>query len=81
MVEHLQLSHSLVLWTITILFKFIIVFNYVPNAFDLGITILIPKGHKNHVFNKLEDFRGITMTAVGLVLFYQRFLNFAILNV
>jgi len=59
MAEHLKLGHPLVLCTITMLFKLMIKLNFVPNAFGLGITIPIPKGDKNHVFNKLEDFRGI----------------------
>jgi len=38
--------------------------NYVPIAFGLGITIPIPKGDKNRVFKKLEDFRGITISCI-----------------
>jgi len=65
MAEHLQLSHPLVC-TITMLFKLVIKLNYVPNSFGLGKTIPIPKGNKNRVFifNKLEDFRGITISCI-----------------
>ena len=51
--------------------------NFVPDSFGIGVTIPIPKGDKNRVFNKLEDFRGITISPI----YCQRFLNFAYLNV
>ena len=38
--------------------------NYVPDAFGLGTTIPILKGDKNRIYDKLEDFRGITISPI-----------------
>ena len=38
--------------------------SYVPDAFGLGTTIPIPKGDKNRIYDKLEDFRGITISPI-----------------
>ena len=39
-------------------------FNCVPDAFGLGTTFSIPKGDKNRIYDKLEDFRGITISPI-----------------
>ena len=62
--EHLKFAHPLVRCTLVILFKIMINIGYVPDAFGEGVTIPIPKGDKNRVFDKLEDFRGITISSV-----------------
>ena len=38
--------------------------NYVPDAFGLGITIPIPKNNDKRNHDKLDDFRGITISPV-----------------
>ena len=60
--EHLQFAHPIVYSCITLLFNLMVSFKHVPAAFGEGIIIPIPKGDKNRKHDKLEDFRGITIS-------------------
>ena len=53
-VEHLKFAHPLVRCTLASLFRIMVKVGYVPDAFGEGVTIPIPKGDKNQIFNKLR---------------------------
>ena len=63
-IEHLQYSHPIVLCTIAKVFNIMLLLKYVPNSFGSGLTIPIPKGDGKRHFDKLEDYRGITISSV-----------------
>jgi hypothetical protein len=62
--EHLQNCHPIVTLTITRLFISMLSLHYVPDAFGLGLTIPIPKCDSKRVYDKIEDYRGITISPV-----------------
>ena len=62
--EHLQNAHPIVFSCITMLFNLMIELKYVPSAFGVGIIVPIPKGNKSRNHNKIEDYRGITVSCI-----------------
>jgi hypothetical protein len=63
-VEHLQFCHPIVVVTISKMFNLMLHLNYVPDAFGIGITIPIPKNKDKRIHDKLDDFRGITISPI-----------------
>ena len=59
------------------LFKLMHQFNYVPNAFNIGITIPIPKSSSNAKVVTSVDFRGITISPVFSKIFESCLLKMA----
>ena len=62
--EHLQFCHPIVIVTISRMFNLMLHLNYVPDAFGIGITIPIPKNKDKRIHDKLDDFRGITISPI-----------------
>ena len=57
-------SHPIVICILCKLFNLILKFEYVPNAFGIGITIPLPKKDTKSTFDKLADYRGITISPI-----------------
>ena len=74
--EHLQLAHPIAIVTITRLFNLMISLNYVPDSFGRGLVIPIPKGNNKRQCDKLEDYRGITISPVISKVFEKCLLKF-----
>ena len=74
--EHLQYSHPIVISMITKLFNLMVWYNYVPNDFGRGIIIPIPKDKDSKMQDKMENYRGITISPVISKLFEQCLLHF-----
>jgi len=62
--EHLQYSHPIVCSCISMLFNLIVTLKYVPAAFGEGIIIPIPKGDGKRNHDKIENYRGITISCL-----------------
>ena len=62
--EHLQYAHPTVSSCITMLFNLIVTLKYVPAAFGEGIIVPIPKGDRKRNHDKIEDYRGITISCI-----------------
>ena len=62
--EHLQNCHPIVTLTITRLFISMLALHYVPDAFALRLTIPIPKCDTKRIYDKIDDYRGITISPV-----------------
>ena len=67
--EHLKYCHPAVIASINILFSILVICNYVPNDFGIGILVPIPKEESGNSLKKLDDFRGITISPVISKLF------------
>jgi hypothetical protein len=74
--EHLQYAHPIVSSCITMLFNLIIAFKYVPKAFGHGIIIPIPKGDRSRNQDKIENYRGITVSCILSKIFESCLLHF-----
>ena len=53
------------------LFNLMFKYCYVPNAFGEGMIIPIPKGDSNRMYDKVEDYRGITISPIISKVFEQ----------
>ena len=81
-VEHIKYIHPIIIILLTKLFNLMLYFDYVPDAFGIGLTVPVPKGNQNqHVYN-IDDYRGITLSPVISKIFehcllvkYGQFLN------
>jgi len=62
--EHLQFCHPIVTCVITKLFMIMNTIGYVPDAFRRGIIIPIPKGGKKSKNDKVDSYRGITISPI-----------------
>jgi len=62
--EHLQFCHPIVTCVITKLFVIMITIGYVPGAFKRGISIPIPTGGKRSKNDKVDSYRGITISPI-----------------
>jgi len=69
--EHLQYCHPVVISCLTMLFNLMIGYGYVPNAFGEGIIIPIPKGDSKRMHDKIDDYRGITISSLISKIFEQ----------
>ena len=49
---------------------------YVPDSFGRGLIIPIPKGNERRQYDKLEDYRGITISPVISKVFERCLLHF-----
>ena len=62
--EHLTHCHPVIYSILAKLFNMMTVYSYVPSAFGVGITIPIPKEDSTRGPQKIESFRGITLSPV-----------------
>ena len=62
--EHLQFCHPTIIVIIFKFFNMMILLGYVPDAFGRGIIIPIPKSNDGKNWNKVEEFRGITVSPI-----------------
>jgi len=62
--EHFKYAHPIVCSCVTMLFNMIIAIKYVPVAFGQGIIVPIPKGDMKCNQDKLENYRGITISCI-----------------
>lgn len=60
--EHFQYCHSSVIIILTKFFNLMIKYSYVPSEFGNDIIIPIPKGDTKKAHDKVEDYRGITLS-------------------
>lgn len=63
-VEHIQFSHPMIISILSMLFNLFLKFEFTPKAFGRGIIIPIPKKDTKSNFDKLSDYRGITVSPV-----------------
>jgi len=66
--EHLQACHPILITSLTKLFDLMLIFEYVPDAFGIGVSIPLPKSLSCHP-NSLDDYRCITVSPVISKLF------------
>jgi hypothetical protein len=62
--QHLKFCHPIVIASITKLFNIMIRLGYVPDAFGVGITIPLPKNKERRNHDKLDEYRGITISPI-----------------
>ena len=62
--EHFQFAHPIVINILSMLLNLMIRYEYVPDAFGIGILVPIPKKDTNCNFDKFSDYRGITISPV-----------------
>jgi len=74
--EHFQFCHPIVVCMLSKLFNLMLKFNYVPNEFGMGLTVPIPKKDSKCQFDKVEDYRGITISPVVSKIFELCLLNY-----
>jgi len=80
--EHLQACHPILITILTKLFDLMLIFEYVPDAFGIGVSIPLPKSLSCNYRNTLDNYRCITVSPVISKLFekcllqkLERFLN------
>jgi hypothetical protein len=64
MLEHLTNSHPVIYSLLAMLFRFIMLTNYIPTSFGRGIMIPLPKEENVRGAHKIENFRGITLSPI-----------------
>jgi hypothetical protein len=74
--EHLQYAHPIVCSCIVTLFNLIVALKYVPAAFGRGIIVPIPKGERKHNNDKIENYRGITVSCILSKIFESCLLSY-----
>lgn len=62
--EHIQYCHPIVISILAMLFNIMFKYEYVPDAFGVGIIVPIPKKDSKCNFDKHADYRGITISSV-----------------
>ena len=62
--EHLKYCHPILTSMLCALFKLMLRFEYIPDAFGVGLTIPIPKANGNVKPVTCDDFRGITLSPI-----------------
>ena len=67
--EHFQYCHPIIFCIHSKLFNLMIKNEYVSNDFGMGLTIPIPKKDSKCQFDKLDDYRGITISPVTSKIF------------
>ena len=60
--EHILYAHPIIVTILTKLFNLLLLFEYVPNGFGIGILIPIPKSDKD--LDRTDNYRGITINPV-----------------
>src|SRR5271155_3097166 len=60
--EHIVYAHPIIVTILTKLFNLLLLFEYVPNGFGIGIWIPIPKSDKD--LDRTDNYRGITINPV-----------------
>jgi hypothetical protein len=67
--EHVVHSHPVIFTLLTKLFNSILITSYVPQDFERGITIPIPKNDKLQGPQSIDTFRGISLSPILSKLF------------
>jgi len=63
-VEHITNCHPVIYSVLAKLFSLMLISSSVPSDFGKGITIPIPKDDKSIRVNKIDNFRGITLSPI-----------------
>lgn len=67
--EHLKNAHPIIVQLLTKLLNIMILFEYVPDGFGIGIMVPIPKGQLGKSNVNCDDFRGISINPIISKLF------------
>ena len=67
--EHLINAHPIVVQLLTKLMNLMILFEYVPDSFGLGVMVPIPKAHEGSSNVCTDEFRGISLNVIISKLF------------
>ena len=73
--EHVQFSHPVLISILSMLFNLMLKYEYVPNAFGVGVIVPIPKNDTNCNHDKFAHYRGITISPVFSKIFELCILN------
>ena len=60
--EHIVYAHPVIVTILTKLLNLLVLFEYVPNGFGIGVLIPIPKSEKD--LDRTDNYRGITVNPV-----------------